>query len=250
MKVLARISCIAAMVAVFAANNAPAQVAVYYSFNNTNQLNGTTAGTNAFLAADTGSAISTFTFGSSFREGSNGTATAQVDLFAGTTVNAQPGFVAGNTASSNGSLGDANSYVQFTLDATGLQNLIVSWAGTRSTSASNAGAGTNTLEYSTDGGSTFNIFQVNAIPAATASGAFIPFTNDLTAVTALNGNASDVFRVYYSQAYIPSTGLQSTAGTERMDNLTINASAIPEPSTILLVGAGLAGMIMIRRRRS
>ena len=37
-------------------------VVVYYSFNNTNLLNGTTAGTNAFLAADTGSSLSTFTY--------------------------------------------------------------------------------------------------------------------------------------------------------------------------------------------
>jgi hypothetical protein len=216
---------------------------VYYSFNNSSLLNGTTAGTNAFLGADTGSAISTFTYGSSFGPGA-----APQQFFAGNLANAQPAFVAGNSASSNGSLGDANSYVQFTLNATGLSGIGVTWAAARSSSASNVGASTNRLEYSTDGGATFTIFSINSL-VPQANNIWIAFTNDLSGVTALDGNASDVFRIYYGQAIVPSTGLQSTAGTERLDNLTVYG-AIPEPSTVMLVGMGLFGLLAIRRRRA
>ena len=240
--IVASVVLVAVLMAAYQANAIIADPpVVYYSFNNASLLNGTPAGTNAFLAADTGSSISTFTYGPGFLGGPQ--------FFAGTTVNGQPGFAAGNTASSNGSLGDATSYLQFTLNATGLQNIGVTWAAARSTSTSNAGPGTNTLEYSTNGGSSFSVAGTFVIPAATASGVFLSFTNDFGAGTALDNNPNDVFRIYYSQAYVPSTGAQSTAGTDRLDNLTVYA-VIPEPSTVMLVCTGLIGLLAIRRRRA
>jgi hypothetical protein len=199
---------------------------VYYSFNNTNLLDGTAAGTNNFLLADTGSAISTFTF----KIGGTGT---NFVPFAGTTVNAQPGFAAGNTAGANTWQGTTN-YFQFTLNATGWQGIGITFAANRS----NTGPTNMVLEYSTDSGSTFTTFTTIGITA----NANIGYTNDLSSITALDNNAGDVFR-------LRSTGA-TVGGTFRADNLTLYATAVPEPSTVALVGFSLAGLFAIRRRRS
>jgi hypothetical protein len=199
-------------------------VVVYYSFNNTNLLNGTTAGTNAFLAADTGSSLSTFTY-----KLGNSLPTGGLQIYAGIAVGNQPGFVAGNSVGGNAWMGTTN-YFQFTLNASGFEDIVVSWAANRS-----ATGPTNVLfQYSTDG-STFTTYATVAITASSNLG----YTQDLTSVTALDWNANDAFR-------IESTGA-AAGGTLRIDNLTVG---VPEPSTVFLVGCGLVGLLAMRRRRS
>ncbi len=41
----------------------------------------------------------------------------------------------------------------------------------------------------------------------------------------------------------------ASGGTDRVDNFTV-VGVVPEPSTVALVGAGLIGMVAMRRRRS
>src|ERR1700693_3010628 len=98
------------------------------------------------------------------------------------------------------------AYYQFTLDATAYSGVVVSYALNRS----GTGPSTNEFQYSTDGGSTFTPFADFASPAA-----FNVYTNDLTGVTAINGDATVVFRIY-------GFGATSSAGTMRIDNLTID----------------------------
>src|SRR5271169_1156064 len=94
----------------------PGSVIVYYSFNNTNLLNGTAAGTNAWLTADTGSAISTF----SWKMGGPDIAGGPITSPSGITTNDEPGFASGNSVSGNNWIGTTN-YFQFTLNSTGYQ---------------------------------------------------------------------------------------------------------------------------------
>jgi hypothetical protein len=214
---------------VLAVSQASATNIVFYSFNNTGLLDGTTAGTNNFLKADIGSSLSTFTF---YAAG----ASQPMTLPSGN-AHASPSYVAGNSVSfNNWPAGSTTSkYFQVTVNMSGYQNLVLSYDLQRSA----GGSKTNSIWYSADGGSTWTSFIETYL--ATAS-AYVSWTNDLSAITALNNNANVQLRFY---PYLSNAG-----GTLRIDNITIDATAIPEPSTVLLVGAGLVGLLALRRRRS
>lgn len=219
------------LLALSAVAQAKAGTIVYYSFD-TNTYVGP-AGT--YLAttntwqhmATLGSSLSTLTVGPGILN--SGT------VVAGTALNENATTAPLSTFSSSlSSTGWTNNqaYYQFTLDATAASGVVVSYALNRS----GTGPSTNDFQYSTDGGSSFTDFASFASPAA-----FNVYTNDLTAVTAINGDSTVVFRIY-------GLGATSGAGTMRIDNLTIDA--VPEPSTVLLVGMGVLGMLALRRRRS
>src|SRR5579863_7780739 len=187
---------------------------VYYSFNASNTI------------ADVGSAISTF-----------GNAGITTNMFnAGSTLNAEPGFVAGVAPNEVSWTGNTN-YFSVTIDSTGFQGLIVSfWDQKSGTGPTNIA-----LAYSTTGaGGSFTFLP--SFPAVASPGAAV--TQDVSAVTALDNNPNDVFRIYGLNA-------GASAGTLRVDNVAIDAiSVIPEPSTIALIGAGMLGLLAVRRRRS
>jgi hypothetical protein len=183
---------------------------VYYSFNASNTI------------ADVGAAISTF-----------GNAGITTNMFnAGSTLNAEPGFVAGVAPNETSWTGNTN-YFSITIDSTGYQGLIVSfWDQKSGTGPTNIA-----LAYSTTGaGGSFTFLP--SIPAVASPGAVV--TQDVSAVTALDNNPDDVFRIYGLNA-------GASGGTLRVDNVAIDA--IPEPSTIALIGAGMLGLLAIRRRR-
>lgn len=214
--------------AIFGAQ-AKADTIVFYSFN-TNGFSGTmltAAMTNYLEIANTGSAISQF---SNFNPA--GTPLAILSSVSGSPNN--HGFPAGNSVSQN-AWNSNNAYFQFTLDSTGYQSLVLAWAG----NVSGTGPQNTTLEYSTTGaGGTFNNFATFATPANSM------VTEDLSSIAALNNNPNDVFRLVGSTA-------SAGGGTAKIDNFSIDATVIPEPSTIFLIGCGLVGILpIIRRRRS
>src|SRR5579871_998502 len=108
--------------AIFVAE-AQAQI-VFYSFN-TNGFSGTpltAAMTNYVITANIGSGISQF---SNFNTGS-GSPLAILSSVSGSPNN--HGFPAGNSISQNGWNGNS-SYFQFTLNATGYQDIVLAWTG-------------------------------------------------------------------------------------------------------------------------
>jgi hypothetical protein len=222
-------------VAIFAAQ-VKADTIVFYSFN-TNDFSGTMltpAMTNYVETANIGSGISSF---SNFNPA--GTPLTILSSVSGSPNN--HGFPAGNSVSQNDWTGNS-SYFQFTLNATGYQDLVLAWTG----NVSSTGPATNGLWYSSDGGATFALFSTFRAPDNNVTVGAV--TQDLSSVSALDNNALDVFRIYGTNVV---GGAIAAAGTMKIDNFSIDAIAIPEPSTIFLIGCGLVGILpIIRRRRS
>src|ERR1017187_2280454 len=65
---------------------------------------------------------------------------------------------------------------------------------------------------------------------------------------ALDNSSVIIFRLVDTSTTSINGGTTASGGTDRVDNFTI--VGIPEPSTVALVASGLAGLLVIRRRRS
>lgn len=158
--------------------------------------------------------------------------------FQGTSLNAVPpatagrdltlqGGIAGGTVTENNG---AHAILSFSM--AGWKNVVLSMAIRRSSTGFNS----NKLAYSTDGSSYTDITT------------FTPTTDwavqsfDLSSYTALNNASTAYIRLTFS-------GASADTGNNRLDNIQLNAEAVPEPFTMALGAAGLA-VAVIRRRRS
>jgi len=159
-----------------------------------------------------------------------------VASFAGTTINALGGDPSGGSLSlQGGGTSDPfpgnDTYIEVQFSMAGLMDLEVTFA-TRGTST---GFDTGQWSYSTDGAS-FTNFGVNTATRST-SFALAP----LVGTDGLD-NASSAFLRYTL------SGAESSGGNNRIDNLQLNATVIPEPAGIVLMMVGLAAVGAMRRR--
>ncbi len=156
----------------------------------------------------------------------------------GSTLNSQDGDPAGQALSLKSNANNGNSLFWFVSTA-GFESIDISFA----TQRTNTGFSRNLFEYSLDAGDSWLSFGDYFNPAT--SYALQIF--DLSNIAALNNNAAAAFRVIFD-------GATSTAGNSRIDNLLVSGSPIappvttpvPEPVPIALIGAGLAGILLIR----
>ena len=145
--------------------------------------------------------------------------------------------------SSNGwSIGD---YYQFKTSTLGFTGVTVGWDQT----GSNTGPANFQLSYSLDGttftpiGSAYTLVYMSW-SATTALG-----NNESASFAgAVDNKANVYFRIVDTSATSVNGGTVAAAGTGRVDNFTV--LGVPEPSTVALVGAGLVGLLALRRRRS
>jgi hypothetical protein len=141
----------------------------------------------------------------------------------------------------------AGDYYQFQVSTVGFTGVQVGWDQT----GSNTGPRDFSLQYSLDGGATF------ITPGSTYSLLFNSWTTSAalgnnesqTFAGAVDNAPSVIFRVVDMSTVSVNGGSIGTGGTDRVDNFTV-FSPVPEPSTVALVGAGLFGMLAMRRRRS
>jgi hypothetical protein len=234
----------AAMVAAMMVGQVQAGIVVAYWNQNSNALPGGGFGflSNAFpQAADAGVgngflSVGGGITGNTVTNGNGDEVYQWIQSFAGTTVNAQSGDAAGGSIALQGGTNNANNgaYFQFAMDMTGLQDLSVSYASQRT----GGGFTTQTWSWSTDG-NTFTNFQTisNIGSTFTATGVI-----SLNPISNLNNASTAFLRVVFD-------GATGSTGNNRLDNITFSATAIPEPSALLLVGS-VIGAGALRRRRS
>jgi hypothetical protein len=146
----------------------------------------------------------------------------------------------------------AGDFYQFSVSTIGFSALTVSYDQV----SSSTGPGQFTFNYSTDGinftqlGGTLTVLVNTALntwgsvtPIATTS-----YTNDLSAITALNESSLVYFRVTDASAVSAGGGTVAVAGTSRIDNFMVQATPVPEPQGLAVVG-GLSLLATVRKRR-
>ncbi len=139
-------------------------------------------------------------------------------------------------------------YWQFSFSTTGYTGLMLSFDQT----GSGTGPKDFTLAYSTNG-SSFTSFATYALPAvtwnATTANPASTFTMDLSAVTALNNQATVFVRLVDASTTSIGLGVVAAGGTDRVDNFTVNLTPVPEADTAAMLAAGLAALAFMARRR-
>lgn len=155
----------------------------------------------------------------------------------------------GSTRSLSADRWAVNDYYQFSLSSGGYQGILLEWDQT----GSNTGPRDFRLAYSTDG-SAFTDFGTYSITNDSWTTGGAPKTQshysfDLSSVTALDNQATVYFRLLDNSTTSITGGTVATGGTGRVDNFTVNASLIPEPSVVGLVGVGAALLVGAMRYR-
>lgn len=195
-----------------------------WNFNDA--ASGATGGANEFLV-DRGSG----TMSSDF-------ALATIGNAAGSTVNSQDGDPAGQALSLKSSANNGKSLFWYVSTA-GFESIGVSFA----TQRTSTGFSRNQFQYSLDSGASWLSFGDLFSPATS----FALQIFDLSGIADLNNNAAAAFRIIFD-------GATSATGNNRIDNLIVSGTPIvppittpvPEPVPIALMGAGLAGILIIR----
>lgn len=149
-------------------------------------------------------------------------------------------------SSTNWAVGD---FYQFTLSTVGYTGLTVSFDQI----SSGSGPSQFLLTYSTDGttftpfGSPYSVLSAPSWSSVTPT-PLTSYTNVMTSITALDNTSIVYFRLVNNS----STGVNgspiATGGTDRVDNFMVEATPVPEPQGMALVG-GLSLLLMIFRRR-
>ncbi len=211
----------------------------YWNFNGltTSTNNGTTYVPSS--GSQSGTASLTVGVNSSDNAGTN----RGINSFGGSATNALNSDPTGQALAIQGSSLETGSVVAnngatltFQFSTIGFEDAVLSFA----TQRTGTGFNSNQVAYSTNG-STFTDFGSTYNPATSfGSGAGLQ-TFDLSSINTLDNVAAVYLRITLG-------GATNISGNNRFDNIQINATAIPEPTSAAVLGS-LALLSMLRRRR-
>ncbi len=226
------------------ANTASADLLAYWNFNaSTGQSGAGTLGVLNSTAVNAGAGTLTIGGGLVFNTTATSTPTGHVGTFAGNALNSLFGDVGGGALAVVGSIGNVSSnsvtanggWVQFAISTSGYTNLVMSFAGRGTgTGFGSVNSAVNTVQTSTDG---VNFASFTTYESRQTS--FQTYTFNFGA--GLNNQSTVFVRLLLD-------GATSGNGNNRIDNVQFNATAIPAPGALALVGLG--GLVAARRRRA
>lgn len=226
------------------ANTASADLLAYWNFNaSTPAAAPGTLGVLTSTAVNAGAGTLSIGGGLVYNANFNSTPNGQVGTFAGNVLNAVGADGSGGALSVVGSIGnstgnsvDANGgWVQFAISTSGYSNLVMTFAGRgTSTGFGSVNSAFNTVQTSTDG---VNFSSFTTYESRQTS--FQLYTFNFGA--GLNNQSTVYVRLLLD-------GATSGNGNNRIDNVQFNATAIPAPGALALVGLG--GLVAARRRRA
>lgn len=159
----------------------------------------------------------------------------------------------GSTKALSSTLWAVNDYYQFQVNTLNYNNLAVSFEQI----SSGTGPASFSLQYSLDGlgFSPFSSYTVTNAPGwSPTAGPFSSssFAFDLSSVLLLNNAAAVYFRLVDVNNTTDAAGTAGVGvgGTDRIDDFIVTgASTVPEPTTFALLGFGLLGLRVLRRKR-
>ncbi|HEX8876653.1 MAG TPA: PEP-CTERM sorting domain-containing protein [Phycisphaerales bacterium] len=225
------------------ANTASADLLAYWNFNaSTAQSGSGTLGVLNSTAVNAGAGTLTIGGGLVFNTTATSTPTGHVGTFAGNTLNSLFGDVSGGALTVVGSIGNQNAnpvtansgWVQFAISTSGYSNLVMTFAGRGTGTGFGSAASPNTIQTSTDGVNFSNFATYESRQTS-----FNLYTFNFGA--GLNNQGTVYVRLLLD-------GATSGNGNNRIDNVQFNATAIPAPGALALVGLG--GLVAARRRRA
>ncbi len=151
----------------------------------------------------------------------------------------------------------SGDYYKFAVPTTGIQGILFSFDQI----SSSTGPKAFSIFYSTDGTnfSSFSKYTITLTQTASATGTGTSTSTestwgtgssgaynwafDLSAVTGLNNNPNAAFEI------VENDTTTATGGTDRVDNVIVSGSAVPEPATMSLLTVAAAATALRRRRR-
>jgi PEP-CTERM motif len=220
---MARIICITSALLAFPCKDAAADLIAYWNFNSWN-------GSGTPISATLGSGTLSIT----------GFPADDLLILPGTTVNAVGADPAGNSLGLENNINNGN-FLALSFSMGGHTGLSLSYASRRTTTGFNS----DQWSYSTDGIS-FTPFGSAVNP--TTSTTFGLVTLDISAATTLNDDATVFLRYTLN-------GATNSSGNNRVDNVQLNASLLPvaslapEPSSFVMMGLGVLGLICVVNRK-
>ena len=163
-----------------------------------------------------------------------GSTATELNAFTGTAINAGAGF--STTTSGAAALALLNNTANgksavFRFSMAGFQDLVVSYA----TQRTSTGFSSQAWSFSTDGLNWTDHQTISGLPTSFA-------TQTLGSITGLNGATDAYLRLTVS-------GASTANGNNRIDNIQFNATAVPEPTSMLLAGSVALGGVFLRLRR-
>lgn len=141
-------------------------------------------------------------------------------------------------SSNNWGTGD---YYQFSVDTSGYENISFGWSQIRS----GTGPADFKLEYSVDGGGSFSTVMNYSVLGGGSDfwSSSSVHTTSIYAPVTISG-ADDAGVVLFRLTSLVSA---ASAGTNRVDDITVAGDVVPAPGALALVG--LSGLVIGRRRR-